>query len=141
MQQGRRICARCFDACARRFNAGAHALAGACTGRDSGAVTAEFAVILPVVVVLAVLLMMSGRAVTVGMGCQDAASVGARTAVISRSDLKASRAAKDAAGSGASVDIRHSGSNVVVTVVCPLASDPLRVLPTSITGKSTGVMQ
>lgn len=133
--------AECPVRCARRFGAGAHALLGMCKAKDSGAVTAEFAVVLPAVMVLAVLLMMCGRAVTVSMSCQDAASLGARTAVISRSDIKARQAAKDAASSGAKVDISHRGTTVAVTVSCPLASDPLRVLPDVIVAKSIGVMQ
>jgi Flp pilus assembly protein TadG len=144
VERARRI-GRCFAGCpgwcARRFSAGAHALSGVFKGADSGAITAEFAVVLPAVMMLAVLLMMCGRAVTVSMGCQDAASVGARTAVVSASDVKGRRAAKDAAGSEAKVDLAHHGSNVVVTVSCPLISDPLHVMPNVVVGKATGVMQ
>ncbi|MDF7640587.1 TadE family type IV pilus minor pilin [Bifidobacterium sp. ESL0784] len=108
---------------------------------DEGAVTAEFAVVLPAVMAMAVLLMMLARAVTVEMNCQDAASAAARVAVVSSSDTEARLAAQDAAGGDASVSISRGFKQVRVTVSCRVVPDPMHVLPTAVVGKATGVIQ
>ncbi|MCO6558645.1 MAG: DUF4244 domain-containing protein [Bifidobacterium sp.] len=109
--------------------------------RDEGAVTAEFAVVLPAVMAMAVLLMMLARAVTVEMDCQDAASAAARVAVVSGSDAEARLAAHDAAGGDASVSISRGFKQVKVTVSCRVVPDPMHVLPMAVVGKATGVVQ
>ncbi|WEV63743.1 TadE family type IV pilus minor pilin [Bifidobacterium sp. ESL0732] len=108
---------------------------------DEGAVTAEFAVVLPAVMAMAVLLMMLARAVTVEMNCQDAASAAARVAVVSSSDTEARLAAHDAAGGDASVSISRGFKQVKVTVSCRVVPDPMHVLPMAVVGKATGVIQ
>ncbi|WP_348519602.1 TadE family protein [Bifidobacterium sp. ESL0728] len=108
---------------------------------DEGAVTAEFAVVLPAVMAMAVLLMMLARAVTVEMNCQDAASAAARVAVVSTSDTEARLAAHDAAGGDASVSISRGFKQVKVTVSCRVVPDPMHVLPMAVVGKATGVTQ
>lgn len=110
-------------------------------GSDEGAVTAEFAVVLPAVMAMAVLLMMLARAVTVEMNCQDAASAAARVAVVSKSDYEARLAAQDAAGGDASVSISRGFKQVKVTVSCRVVPDPMHVLPMAVVGKATGVVQ
>lgn len=45
---------------------------------DEGAATAEFAVVLPCVAAVAILVLCLGRASVVSMNCQDAAAAGAR---------------------------------------------------------------
>lgn len=123
-----------------------HRCSGRCAhwperGSDEGAVTAEFAVVLPAVMAMAVLLMMLARAVTVEMNCQDAASAAARVAVVSNSDSEARLAARDAAGGDASVSISRGFKQVNVTVSCRVVPDPMHVLPMAVVGKATGVMQ
>ena len=49
---------------------------------DEGAVTAEFAVVLPAVILVAVVLIALARTVTVSMSCQDAAAVAVREIVV-----------------------------------------------------------
>ncbi|WEV46410.1 pilus assembly protein [Bifidobacterium sp. ESL0690] len=112
-----------------------------CKASDEGAVTAEFAVVLPAVMVMAVLLMMLARAVTVEMNCQDAASAAARVAVVSNSDTEARLAAHDAAGGDANVSISRGFKQVKVTVSCRVVPDPMHVLPMAVVGKATGVVQ
>ena len=46
---------------------------------DCGTVTAEFAVVLPCVAAVAILVLCLGRASIVSMNCQDAAAAGARS--------------------------------------------------------------
>ena len=48
---------------------------------DEGAVTAEFAVVLPAVILVAVVLIALARTVTVSMSCQDAAAVAVHKAL------------------------------------------------------------
>lgn len=91
--------------------------------------------------VMAVLLMMLARAVTVEMNCQDAASAAARVAVVSGSDLEARAAAQDAAGGDANVSISHGLKRVNVVVSCRVVPDPMHVLPMAVVGKATGVVQ
>ncbi|WEV68445.1 pilus assembly protein [Bifidobacterium sp. ESL0769] len=97
--------------------------------------------VLPAVMVMAVLLMMLARAVTVEMNCQDAASAAARVAVVSNSDAEARLAAHDAAGGDANVSISRGFKQVKVTVSCRVVPDPLHVLPMAVVGKATGVVQ
>ena len=79
---------------------------------DCGTVTAEFAVVLPCVAAVAILVLCLGRASIVSMNCQDAAAAGARAMAID-------------AGGEAKV------------VRCPVAADPTGVLPASVVGKAT----
>lgn len=108
---------------------------------DSGSATAEFAVVLPAIVVSAVLLLVLARAGTTAMTCQDAASAGVRSAVISKNDGKARMAARRVAGSDAVVSVMRGGDEVTVTVSCPVAPDPLKVLPGSVKGRAVGEEQ
>ncbi|MBB2955313.1 hypothetical protein FHX77_000716 [Bifidobacterium commune] len=110
-------------------------------GGDEGAVTAEFAVVLPAVMVMAVLLMMLARTVTVEMSCQDAASAAARVAVVSGDDDEARSAAENAAGEKVDVSIKRRFKQVNVVVSCRVVPDPLHVLPMAVIGKATGVVQ
>ncbi|MBW3080329.1 pilus assembly protein [Bifidobacterium sp. 79T10] len=106
---------------------------------DPGTVTAEFAVVLPVVAALAILLLSLTRVAAVQISCQDAASAAARAAVAaSRSDPQA--AASAAAGkTGVSADVVTSGDTVTVTTSCPVVPDPMGVLPVRVTGRAVGV--
>ncbi|MDF7664324.1 TadE family type IV pilus minor pilin [Bifidobacterium sp. ESL0763] len=110
-------------------------------GEDRGAVTAEFAMVLPAVVAIAALLLMLARAVTVEMNCQDAASAGARVAVTTKDNGRARAAAIEAADHGAQVSVSRGVGKVDVVVSCPVVPDPMHVLPTHVTGKATGLLQ
>lgn len=55
---------------------------------DEGTATAEFAVVLPVIVVLAALLLYLGRASVVSVGCQDAAANAARALMVAGNALE-----------------------------------------------------
>lgn len=82
---------------------------------DEGAATAEFAVVLPCVAAVAILVLCLGRASVVSMSCQDAA----------------------AAGDSATVRFDRGADSVTVTVQCPVIPDPTGVLPARVTGKAT----
>jgi Flp pilus assembly protein TadG len=112
-------------------------IAGPC---DQGAVAAEFAVVLPAVIVMAVVLMSLARAVTVSMDCQDTAASIARELVVTDGEADAS-ALVQAMGVGASVSVARGGGTYAVSVQCPVLPDPFGVLPTRIRATSTGIVQ
>lgn len=129
------------ESCVRKSRIAAHG--------DRGAVTAEFATILPVVTLLAALLLSLARTVTVAMDCQDAAAAVARELILvgegeslqpaARKD--AGTIAKAIAGSEVSVNIVRGEGLVKVTTHCPVFPGPLGVLPANVHGTATGVEQ
>jgi len=89
--------------------------------RDSGMVTAEFAVALPAFV-LVVLAALSGVAiVTADLRCADAAGVAARMAARGDSPDLTREVASRAAPRGAALEVNRSGGFVTATVVSRLA--------------------
>ncbi|WP_236023754.1 TadE family type IV pilus minor pilin [Bifidobacterium miconis] len=107
---------------------------------DEGAATAEFAVVLPAVVAVALLLMCLARTVVVSMDCQDAAAAAARELVVAGDDADPYGMARAVAGDDVSVSVARNGDLATVTVQCPVVPDPIGVLPTNVTGKATGVL-
>ena len=105
---------------------------------DCGTVTAEFAVVLPCVAAVAILVLCLGRASIVSMNCQDAAAAGARAmAIDAGGEAKARAAAQTIAGGGSTVSFAANANSVTVVVRCPVAADPTGVLPASVVGKAT----
>ena len=96
---------------------------------DEGAATAEFAVVLPCVAAVAILVLCLGRASVVSMNCQDAAAAGARAFAVD--DTGGESKARTA------VRFERGADFVTVTVQCPVVPDPTGVLPTRVTGKAT----
>ncbi len=105
---------------------------------DEGSATAEFAVVLPCVAAVAILVLCLGRASVVSMNCQDAAAAGARAMTVLGTDgeARASEAALAAAVEGSSVSFTVGSDSVAVTVQCPVVPDPAGVLPTKVVGKT-----
>lgn len=108
-------------------------------GHDSGAATAEFAVVLPVVMVLALLITALSRTVIISMNCQDAAALVARELVVSGEDVDAGALARSVAGEGVETRISRENDAVHVVTHCPVLPGPLNVLPTRVSGQATGV--
>ncbi|UBY94305.1 pilus assembly protein [Bifidobacterium pseudolongum] len=104
---------------------------------DEGAATAEFAVVLPAVVVMVALLLYTARACVVQLECQDAAAV-ARQLVVLDGDVAAARAS---AGAGVHVAVAGEANRYVVTTTCRVVSDPLHVIPGSVHGNAVGMKQ
>lgn len=114
---------------------------------QAGAVTAEFAVILPAVAALAILVCALGRAIVLRIECQDAAHVIAQRivaqmqadpatvgevqpAVTQWAEETTHRLVND----GASVSLTVSDDGVDVRVSARVVPDPLRVLPATVAG-------
>jgi hypothetical protein len=99
--------------------------------RDAGYVTAETAMVLPV---LAILLAVGLWAIAVAgaqVRCVDAARDAARAVARGESDASASAAAAAAAPDGARIDVRHDGDRIVVVVSVTVGKGygPLSALP------------
>ena len=105
---------------------------------DCGAVTAEYAVVLPCVAVVAMLVLCLGRGAIVSMNCQDAAAAGASAMTIdSDGERRAVAAAKSVAGDGSTVSFTNDADAVTVIVRCPIMSDPTGLIPAQVMGKAT----
>lgn len=111
------------------------------TRADEGAVTAEFAVILPSVVAIAALILALSRAVIVSMDCQDAAAAAARELVVSGDGADPDAVARAVAGDGATAQVTRDESSVTVIVQCPVLPGSLGIVPAKVRGEATGVAQ
>lgn len=111
---------------------------------DEGAATAEFAVLLPVVVAVAALLLGLTRATVVTMNCHRAAAVVVRAETLQSggdtSGGNASDAVTSMVGSDASVTVHQRDGVVTASVRCPVMPDPLSILPVSVTATASGVL-
>jgi predicted RecB family endonuclease len=121
-------------------------------GFDRGTVTAEFAVVLPAVVVVALILMSLGRAVIVNASCQDAArSVAEHLSVqlsvqgevmpdsVLQDELK--KISDSAAHEATTVEVSQNSVGKEVTVICPLLPGPMGILPANVTGHALALIQ
>lgn len=108
---------------------------------DEGAVTAEFAMALPAVIIVATLILALTRTMLVTMDCQDAASAAARELVVNGDAGDAAGMVRAVAGENASVEIQREGRYVTVTTQCPVLPGPLNLLPTKVGGQAVGVTQ
>lgn len=108
---------------------------------DDGAATAEFAVVLPVIVVLAALLLYLGRASVVSVGCQDAAANAARALMVQGSGSGSQAVAQTAAGDGVRIQVRTAGNGFEVIAHCAVVADPWGVVPRTVTGRAHGIWQ
>ena len=105
---------------------------------DEGAATAEFAVVLPCVAAVAILVLCLGRASVVSMNCRmRRRPVPGFRVDDTGGESKARTAVMAAAGGSATVRFERGADFVTVTVQCPVVPDPTGVLPTRVTGKAT----
>lgn len=118
---------------------------GACRS-DRGTVTAEFAVMLPAVIVVAMLILVLTRLAAVQIGCQDAARDAARVAQtlstahgVRGQDARIVSAARQHAGTYASVSISEDAQAVRIDVTCPAGPGPLHIFPASLYGHAYAV--
>ncbi|MFJ2074198.1 TadE family type IV pilus minor pilin [Streptomyces anulatus] len=86
---------------------------------DRGAVTAEAAVVIPVLVTFAMALLWALLAASDQIRCVDAARAGARAAARSEPEAAVLEVARDAAPHGARVEVRRAGDLWRVRVEAP----------------------
>lgn len=84
--------------------------------RERGSVTAEAAVVLPVLVLVLALLVTGARVIAAQLACQDAARVGARTAARGEPADEVLRQTRAVAPRGAEVRVERGGDLVRVRV-------------------------
>lgn len=110
-------------------------------GSDSGTVTAEFAIVLPAVMALAILLLALTQTVRTGMICQEAANAAAREVVVHQGGGDPDAITARMAGGSSVLSRERSGHQVRVTLSCPLVSTPLGVLPPRIQGRAVAILE
>jgi len=110
-------------------------------GTERGAVTAEFAVALPVVVLLLVAILTLGAASSAQMRALDAARSGARALAIGQTEAEAASAAQQVGGMDVSVTIERDGSWITVVATKPVVGGWLARLPLRATGTATAWLE
>lgn len=88
---------------------------------DAGMVTAETAVVLPVLVFILVAALAAVSVVTAQMRCTDAAREGARAAARGESDAAVGQIAASSAPAGSAVSVSRDGGTVTVEVSASVA--------------------
>lgn len=88
--------------------------------RDRGSVTAEFALVLPAVVAVLVVVLTTASAAIAQVRCADAARAGARAAAVGEPHERVRAAAVHLAGPGASIEVSRDGPWAVVRVDTPV---------------------
>ena len=104
--------------------------------------TAEFAVMLPAVIVVAMLILVLTRLAAVQIGCQDAARVAQTLSTahgVRGQDARIVSAARQHAGTYASVSISEDAQAVRIDVTCPAGPGPLHIFPASLHGHAYAV--
>ena len=98
---------------------------------DAGYVTAETAMVLPVLALLLAVALWSIAVAAAQLRCIDAARDGARALARGESDAVATEVARAAAPAGAQVEVRQDGDRVVVVVSARVGfgSGPLSAIP------------
>ena len=91
---------------------------------DAGVVTAETAVVLPVLVFVLAAALAAVSVVTAQMRCADAAREGARAAARGESDSVVRQIAADSAPAGSSVSVTRDGETATVVVDAAVALFP-----------------
>lgn len=90
-------------------------------GAEDGAVTAEFAVALPAVVLVLVAVLLVAMAGTAQLRVADAARAGARAAAAGESDARVEEVARRVGGEGLAVSVLRADPWVTVQVRAPVA--------------------
>lgn len=101
---------------------------------DAGAITAEFAVILPAIMVLVLVLLTSARASMIALSCQDAARVTARTLAMEDDTSQAQSIAQRAIQTVVTVRVQQTDTTVTVHTQCPVLPRPLSTMPFHVEG-------
>ncbi|MFD6094989.1 TadE family type IV pilus minor pilin [Nocardiopsis flavescens] len=86
------------------------------TASDRGAVTVEFALTLPALLLVLALAVGAVTAADARLACADAARVGARSLARGESEARAGELAREAAPAGAEIGLGRDGETARVTV-------------------------
>lgn len=116
------------------------------TAHDGGAVTAEFAVVFPTVVAVAVLVLSMTRIVMVQLDCHDAARQAAYSVILSEqagaststAQREAIRVAQRSAGVNTQVKVLWAKESFDIRTTCPVATLGHAHLPFTVVGQAQG---
>lgn len=108
--------------------------------KDSGAVTAEFAIILPTVAILAIVLIFVGKSVVNTMNCNDAAGQVAYYIASTHDSKEAQNIVHKVSGKNSSVKVEYVGNMANIVVSCPVVPDPLKILPMQVEARISQVL-
>ncbi|RFT23500.1 hypothetical protein CG395_05920 [Bifidobacteriaceae bacterium GH022] len=108
--------------------------------KDSGAVTAEFAIILPTVAILAIVLIFVGKSVVNTMNCNDAAGQVAYYIASTHDSKEAQNIVHKVSGKNSSVKVEYVGNMANIVVSCPVVPDTLKVLPMQVEARISQVL-
>lgn len=108
--------------------------------KDSGAVTAEFAIILPTVAILAIVLIFVGKSVVNTMNCNDAAGQVAYYIASTHDSKEAQNIVHKVSGKNSSVKVEYVGNMTNIVVSCPVVPDPLKILPMQVEARISQVL-
>ena len=108
--------------------------------KDPGAVTAEFAIILPTVAILAIVLIFVGKSVVNTMNCNDAAGQVAYYIASTHDSKEAQNIVHKVSGKNSSVKVEYVGNMANIVVSCPVVPDPLKVLPMQVEARISQVL-
>jgi Flp pilus assembly protein TadG len=112
---------------------------------DAGSVTAEFAVVLPAVMVVALVLLSLGRAVLMRVECQEAARSAAQVVSTSQKydakTLSKATSAAHAVSPLGRVALSETAHGVGVRVTCPILPGPLGIFPAQVEGHAAAIKQ
>lgn len=103
---------------------------------DWGAATAEFAVVLPALILMIAVLLYTARACVVHMECQEAAANVVRTLIVDPD-----QSVYAAAGDHVQVSVQFNDDQLEVNTTCKIVRDPMGILPGSVHGHAVGVKQ
>lgn len=108
--------------------------------KDSGAATAEFAIILPTVAILAIVLIFVGKSVVNTMNCNDAAGQVAYYIASTHDSKEAQNIVHKVSGKNSSVKVEYVGNMANIVVSCPVVPDPLKILPMQVEARISQVL-
>lgn len=98
-------------------------------GKDCGAVTAEFAMIMPAIVLVILMVIGVGTLGLAQLRSYEAARAGAREAARGEPTAEVRRTAESKAGPGSAVTIGKDGEYTVVTVTVPTPKTMRKLIP------------
>lgn len=98
-------------------------------GKDCGAVTAEFAMIMPAIVLVILMVIGVGTLGLAHLRSYEAARAGAREAARGEPTAEVRRSAESKAGPGSAVTIGKDGEYTVVTVTVPTPKTMRKLIP------------
>lgn len=107
---------------------------------DRAAVTAEFSVVLPAVVVVTLVVFGVGRTVIKNMQCNDAATQVAYQLLTHQKSTSVERIVSQVAGSDATVTVSRQSNRAQIVVQCPIMPDPLHVIPAKVESRLSQII-